>query len=596
MKKIDIHSIEKKYLVHIIICMIAWAIGITIISALYLNYYPLGIINDVTLVVEIGFGVTVTLIVYGVSRRSEIKIDDKITDVLDIVKARDEIQKEKESQVRYSTLSAFNEIMNAIEKILVKSESYESSEDSEQQKSNENQIILDYEYIRNLSMTHLDDSDKISSMFFNPSTVELIKTISSICKNKPDFTKKMEVVSYFRTLSQMITPVITELSSIMKPTRKTIQESLELEESVGYDVMTVSSDRTVYPIDSTMHMRANLPYVIEGEKILFEVFNSKKKLLLSQIVDPANTDYPDLAKANIFQACFKMDGKEWKIGKSYTVRATYGSLHSEDSFLVAQRTPVLQSDKSVYMINSDMILTVIDPDADKDNEAAEYVGDTEYSKLIIESKSGKINGYKLRETGDSTGIFQGIVGILGARKDGTIIPRNVDGKIIDKIQGSGIEDGFIAGELGEEITISYKNKTDTTYLTIFVSNFGASVEMDKKIYKSTDKICLKVVAPDFTLNSNTVNEIGQTPESAIRIRTSKDELVNYKLIETGSDTGIFTGEIQLTEVNDASLTPRTNLGSTDGILRCSDDDFIEVIFNFFDTETITCKAMIKNKL
>ena len=33
----------------------------------------------------------------------------------------------------------------------------------------------------------------------------------------------------------------------------------------------------------------------------------------------------------------------------------------------------------------DMILTVIDPDADKDNQKPEYVGDREDSKLIIES-------------------------------------------------------------------------------------------------------------------------------------------------------------------------------------------------------------------
>jgi len=117
--------------------------------------------------------------------------------------------------------------------------------------------------------------------------------------------------------------------------------------------------------------------------------------------------------------------------------------------------------------------------------------------------------------------------------------------------------------------------------------------MNQKIYKPNDKVFLTVVTPDLNFDSDVVNEIGQTPESIIRIRTSVDELVNYKLVETGTDTGIFTGEIQLVQ-NDELLKTKTNLGPTDGLIHCSNDDFIEVIFNLFDDEQITCRAIIKN--
>jgi len=266
-----------------------------------------------------------------------------------------------------------------------------------------------------------------------------------------------------------------------------------------------------------------------------------------------------------------------------------------DDALIDQRMPVVQTDKSVYTINSDMILTVIDPDADKDNQVAEYVGDREDSKLIIESPYGKIDGYKLIETGDSTGIFQGILGILGIQKDGSIIERIVDGKIIDKIQGTGIKDGFIGGPLGQEIKITYKNYTGTTELSVFISNFGATIEMDQKVYKSDDKVCLTVVAPDFNFDSESKDEIGQKPESIIRIRTSKDELSNYKLVETGPDSGIFMGELHLTESQEKSSNKfQTKFGPNDAHIVCNKDDFIEVILNYFGYEEIVGRALIKS--
>jgi Zn-dependent protease with chaperone function len=70
---------RKKYL----IIIISSIIGLTVISitiiATFLNFQPLGINNDVTLIVEVGIGLIITLIVYGISRKSEMKIDEKIT-------------------------------------------------------------------------------------------------------------------------------------------------------------------------------------------------------------------------------------------------------------------------------------------------------------------------------------------------------------------------------------------------------------------------------------------------------------------------------------------------------------------------------------
>ena len=95
-----------------------------------------------------------------------------------------------------------------------------------------------------------------------------------------------------------------------------------------------------------------------------------------------------------------------------------------DSATFDLRNGVLQSDKSVYLIGSDMILTLIEPDFDLDNDGAEsYTLDLiEWDSDAAETSMGPkgLSGANaafdpepsaLRETGDSTGIFQVVIEI-----------------------------------------------------------------------------------------------------------------------------------------------------------------------------------------
>ncbi len=424
--------------------------------------------NNSTLIVEVGIGIIVTLTILMITKISEYRMDAKVSNVLDIVKERAQIQKEKEKQVYLSTLSSFNEIQEEIIIVLNASTSYERSKDHADKETQKDQIILSCNRIKKFSEKALNDPNKISSEFFDLDTIGKIKTISHTCKNKPEFSENNKTVdvSFCSNLKNMIGPIITELNKKIEPQVGLKQPKLE--DDVDGGSITVSSDRTVYPLNSTMHMRVNLPYVIKDMKVLFEVFNFKEKLLLSQTIDPEKHDDSELAEGNIFQACFKMEGDEWKIGETYVVRATYGSSQIEDSFTIDQRMPIVLSDKTAYSVGSKIILTIIDPDADKDNEVVEFVGDREDSKIIIESTYGKIDGYRLKETGPSTGIFTGSIGILGIGKNGIIIPQDFDGKIRYKTQGISIDDGFIGGANGDEITIRYMNSANVVSSSVFI--------------------------------------------------------------------------------------------------------------------------------
>ena len=146
---------------------------------------------------------------------------------------------------------------------------------------------------------------------------------------------------------------------------------------------------------------------------------------------------------------------------------------------------------------------------------------------------------------------------------------------------------------------------------------GASFSFDKATYTWTDKIFIRIVAPDFDFDTHAINEIGNDSFNPIKISTRGHTLDHYKLVETGVSTGVFTGEVILTGFcHDADgntntgirtqnsqcnrgddTNPRTepsrNGGPTNGFLEASNDDGITVAFEYTKNKTILGSAPIK---
>ena len=280
-----------------------------------------------------------------------------------------------------------------------------------------------------------------------------------------------------------------------------------------------------------------------------------------------------------------------------------------DSATFDLRNGVLQSDKSVYLIGSDMILTLIEPDFDRDNDEAEsytldlieWDSDAATTTLGSNGISGANAAFdpepsKLRETGDSTGIFQVVIEI----------PDTLDSELLDR--GEMIELEYTDwGPAGAD----YVGQEDEDIgLTVYTSNFGATIELDQKVYTWTDKVYITIVAPDHNFDSGLVDEIGNTSSDPIKVSTRGNELSNYKLVESGADTGIFIGEVTLagfqfdadgdsstgTDGNDITGTASaltTGSGPTEGKLATTDNDGLTVSFEFSEDETVVGSALIR---
>ena len=268
-----------------------------------------------------------------------------------------------------------------------------------------------------------------------------------------------------------------------------------------------------------------------------------------------------------------------------------------DSATFDLRNGVLQSDKSVYIIGSDMILTLIEPDFDLDNSQNETYDldlikwSSSAATVTMGDADGEIGAFdpeplSFRETGPSTGIFQIIIEI----------PQALDGDSLQR---------------GEEIDLEYTDwgpsgsdyvgdQDEDIRLTVFTSNFGATINLDQKVYSWTDKVYITVVAPDHNFDNNLIDEIGESDEDPLRVATKGYDLDNYRLVETGFDTGIFTGEVILTgfrhdPTGDGNyVIPRTiGNGPTDGYLQTPSDSGISVSYEFSEDETVFSSSIIR---
>jgi hypothetical protein len=291
--------------------------------------------------------------------------------------------------------------------------------------------------------------------------------------------------------------------------------------------------------------------------------------------------------------------------------ASGNSYVNTDSSTLDLRTGSLISDKSVYVTGSDAILSIVDPDLNLDSGTVESYDlglvqwDSDAAKVTLDDETEfDPEPSKFRETGADTGVFQVVI------------------EIPDKITAVGTSTA-VSLDSGEKIALEYVDygtagednysttSTEDIGLTIYSSNFGATIELDKKVYTWTDRVFVNITAPDHNTDTGMVEEIGG--DSTLTAQTRGDKLTNYKLVETGPDTGIFWGEITLngfahdadgdsTTGNAGGVTGNegpvgtqsdTAAGPTDGLLNATDSDGITVSFTFSEDQTVISSSLVR---
>lgn len=554
------------------------SISVVIIFLMYRDaLQDQSISNNITLIIEILIGCGIAIILSWISKLNEVKLNVKINKMDEILRRTEKDRSKKETETKRSIYLTLQKIDNIVGEVLSEYD-IQNEQKSRSEKSKEKIRSLCAE-LEKLSKLKLDDPIKMIIEFFSNDDVKDIKNISDRCKFKPNFSIRNPIAdpSHYNEMQSKISKINKHLEDTYR-------------DYSTYHTFTVSTDRSVYPLKSKIYVQANIPYAVDGDSIKFEIFNNKEKQLVVKTIN-IESKYLTHPDSGIYEIDFKMDGDVWKIHESYTARATYADKFEEGSFAIDQRIPTIQADKGVYAIGSDMIISVIDPDSDKDSNAIENVGDRKESHITIKSRHGSIDGYKLEETGNSTGIFRGVIGVLGMRTDGTMTPYNTGDEIIEKTQGTGGEDGYIAVRPGDKIILSYHNGSKTVSAPYYVSEFIPSVELDKKVYKPNDKMEISVVDPDHNYGIQNNEEEQRVITADVKIGSN---IINTcQLLEIGPGVGAFTGKVSLKERTNDQPDSQDEGDSSDAMPCCRDGDPIIVTYTSFLGDSSTAEASIQ---
>jgi len=178
---------------------------------------------------------------------------------------------------------------------------------------------------------------------------------------------------------------------------------------------------------------------------------------------------------------------------------------------------------------------IIDPDMNLDPKAVDNFdvdvwSDTDFAGIDL----------TMTETGAATGIFEGTVFFsITDNSSGHRLRVGNGDTIYSKYEDNTLPDSHTKNQLDVIHTASIQGTPN--------SIIDDRVSLDKKSYSWTDKIYVTIIAPEHNLDSDLIEKIDASEQYRVTVTTRHFEIDNYQLVETGVDTGIFTGEIILNE-------------------------------------------------
>ena len=116
-----------------------------------------------------------------------------------------------------------------------------------------------------------------------------------------------------------------------------------------------------------------------------------------------------------------------------------------------------------------------------------------------------------------------------------------------------------------------------------ISTNGSPITIYRDSYSPTSEVHIVIHAPDFNSNPYLIDTIGDDPQNKIIIST-RESSIPYRLVETGPDTGIFTGYVTLSGTTSVCSPV---CGPTDGFVAAGGEDAITVSFTYNHDRTIT---------
>ena len=213
------------------------------------------------------------------------------------------------------------------------------------------------------------------------------------------------------------------------------------------------------------------------------------------------------------------------------------------------------------------VVRIIDPDMNLDPKAVDNFdvdvwSDSDFAGIDL----------TVTETNYATGIFEGTVFFTTTDNSSGHRLRVGNGDTIySKYEDNTVPELHTKNKLDVISTASIQGTPN--------SIIDDRVSLDKKSYSWTDKIYVTIIAPEYNLDNDSIEKIDASEQYLVTVTTRHFEIDDYQLVETGADTGIFTGKIILNENEFYDINS-------------NGDDGISVLFEYEEDKTAIGSAPI----
>ena len=435
---------------------------------------------------------------------------------------------------------------------------------------------------------------KIFTVFFLIGISTLIPTVLAVSE-RPDAYSEWDESSTFTTTGTAIARVIDHYINVDSDKYETLMVNIYTERNEENPELKVSLTET-----------GGNTGIFEGTVIFSETSKSFGNTLQVRDGDVVSVEYtysqvPDSNKhedkIGVGQEKTIQNSQE-ESGISNTDEENKGTTNLPYEPSNSENEEKIMWLESSYPATGTGVVRVIDPDMNLnpdefDNFDVDVWSDSDLAGLDL----------TLTETNVATGIFEGTV-FFSTNDESS-------GHRLRVAQG----DTITAKHQGNALTAQHTtaDKLDMVITTALIQgihdpdNADRRITLDKTTYTWTDKVRITIDSPEHNLDSAKVEEIGNSEQNPVKISTRHFDLDNYKLVETGANTGIFTGVIVLTgfshdadgntqtgtDGNDVADIPTSGVGPVDGLLPADNDDGIAVSFEHAEDETAITSALIR---
>ncbi len=159
----------------------------------------------------------------------------------------------------------------------------------------------------------------------------------------------------------------------------------------------------------------------------------------------------------------------------------------------------------------------------------------------------------------------------------------------------------------ESIELIAKSQDELNQIAIQINeiNFYPIIELDQKIYSWTDKVYITIIDPMSNSDPHKLDTIGGRDDRILTIESGRGSIDTVILMETGTDTGLFTTEVILTGFVPYDVDGDGNLedaeGKTwhyagpggEGRLSTDRSGTINVTYEFLENEKTISSAKIR---